>query len=120
MNSSTNVVSIHPYFKAKPDKLAEAKAVLPRFVATTAAESLVLHYDFTINGDEIHCREAYVGADGLLAHVENIGGVLAEFLKLVDLVRLEVHGPAAELARLKAPLADLKPTWFVYECGLKR
>ena len=120
MNQSTNVVSIHPYFKAKPGKLAEAKAMLPTFVAKTATEKLVRHYDFTVNGDEIHCRESYVGADGLLAHLENIGAVLGEFLKIVDLTRLEVHGPAGELGKLKGPLANLKPSWFVYECGVNR
>lgn len=118
MSYSTDVVSIHPYFKAKPGKLAEAKAMLPQFVAQAATEKLLLQYDFTINGDEIHCREAYVGAEGLLAHLENVGAVLGEFLKIVDLVRLEVHGPADELAKLKGPLAELKPTWFVYECGV--
>jgi len=120
MSNSTNVVSIHPYFKAKPGKIAAAKAMLPAFVAKTSTEKLNLHYDFTINGDEIHCRESYAGADGLLAHFENVGAVLGEFLTLVDLTRLEIHGPAGELARLKGPLAHLKPTWFVYECGVNR
>ena len=120
MSHSANVVSIHPYFKAKPGKLTEAKALLPKFVAKTAAEKLMLHYDFTINGDEIHCRESYVGADGLLAHLESVGALLGEMLQLVDLARLEVHGPEGELAKLKGLLADLKPAWFVYECGVER
>lgn len=120
MSHSTNVISIHPYFKAKTGKLAEAKAMLPKFVAKTSAEKLVFHYDFTINGDEIHCRESYVGAEGLLAHLDNVGAVLGEFLKLVDLTRLEVHGPAGDLEKLKGPLANLKPNWFTYECGLNR
>ncbi len=120
MSRSTNVVSIHPYFKARRGKLANAKAMLPRFVATISREKSVLYYDFTIHRDEIHCREAYVGAKGLLDHLNNVGAVLAEFLKIVDLVRLEVHGSARELAKLKRPLAKLKPSWFVYECGLNR
>jgi quinol monooxygenase YgiN len=120
MSHSANVVSIHPYFKAKPGKLAEAKAMLPRFVAKTSTEKLVLHYDFTINGDEIHCRESYIGAEGLLAHIGNVGAVLGEFLKITDLTRLEVHGPEDELAKLKSTLEGLKPTWFVYECGVNR
>ncbi len=120
MSISTNVVSLHPYFKAKPGQLAEAKAMLPRFVAATSAEKLVLHYDFTINGDEIFCRESYAGAEGLLAHLENVGAVLGEFLKSCDLTRIEVHGPAGELAKLKDALAGLNPVWFVYECGLNR
>jgi hypothetical protein len=120
MNRSTNVVSIHPYFKAKPGKLAKAKAMLPKFVAKTAREKLVLYYGFTIHGNEIHCREAYIGAKGLLAHLENVGVVLGEFLKIVNLTRVEIHGTARELAKLKRPLGHLKPTWFVYECGLNR
>ena len=120
MSHSTNFVSIHPYFRVKPGKLAEAKAMLPQFIAKASTEELLLHYDFTINGDEIHCREAYAGAAGLLAHVENVGTVLGEFLKIVELTRVEVHGPADELAKLRGPLADLKPAWFIYECGVSR
>jgi hypothetical protein len=33
-------------------------------------------------------------------------------MTIADLVRLEVHGPVEELEKLRAPLADLKPTWF--------
>ena len=120
MIQANNVVSIHPYFKARPGKLAEAKGMLPRFVAKVSPETLTLHYDFTINGDEIHCRESYSGAEGLLAHLDNVGSLLGEFLKVADLTRVEVHGPAGELAKLKGPLADLKPAWFVYECGVQR
>jgi hypothetical protein len=36
-------------------------------------------------------------------------------LTIVDLTRLEVHGPAAELEKLKAPLAHLNPAWFEVE-----
>jgi len=38
----------------------------------------------------------------------------------VDLIRFEVHGPAAELETLKEPLAKLKPKWFVHQCSLAR
>ena len=114
----SKVVSIHPYFKVKAGKWPEAKAALEEFVTKTSTEKGNLYYDFTFNGDVIFCREAYVGAEGLLAHVENVGAVLAEFLKLVDVVRVEVHGSAEDLARLKTPLADLKPQWFEFERGV--
>jgi hypothetical protein len=39
--------------------------------------------------------------------------MLAEALKIADVIRLEIHGPAAELEKLKGPLAHLKPAWFV-------
>jgi hypothetical protein len=61
------------------------------------------------------CREAYESAEGLLAHLDNVGALLAEMLKMADLTRVEVHGPAAELEKLKAPLAHLNPKWFTLE-----
>ena len=107
------MVSLHPYFKAKPGKLAEIKALLPAFVAKTASEKDNLFYDFTLNGEELFCREAYRGAAGALAHLENVGALLGELTKLADLSRLEVHGRAAELEMLKSPMANLNPVWFI-------
>jgi hypothetical protein len=46
--------------------------------------------------------------------------LLAEFLKIAELMRIEVHGPAEELARLKPTLADLNPEYFTCECGTGR
>ena len=113
MRLPPNFVSLHPYFKAHPDKLETVKASLPAFCEKTATEEKNLFYDFTVNGDEIFCREGYDGAEALLAHLENVGALLTEALKIADLTRLEVHGPAAELEKLRKPLAHLKPEWFV-------
>lgn len=119
MNASTNVVSIHPYFKVHEGKMDEAKAALRVFVEKTATEEKCLNYDFTINGDVVFCREAYVGGDGALAHLENVGEQLKAFLTISDLLRLEIHGSAWELDKLRGPLADLNPEWFVHECGVE-
>ena len=116
----SKVVSIHPYFRAKPGKLDAAKALLPKFVEKTATEKDNLYYDFTINGDGIFCREAYVGAQALLDHLTNVGEVLNTFLQLVDVVRVEVHGPKDELEKLKKPLSDLNPQWFEFFSGVAR
>lgn len=117
MSSLSNFVSLHPYFKVHPGKLEAFKASLPAFVEKTKTEQKNLFYDFTINGDEVFCREGYTDADGLLAHLANVDALLKEALKIADLTRLEVHGPAHELDKLKGPLANLKPTWFVRESG---
>jgi hypothetical protein len=108
-----NFVSLHPYFKVHPGKLREFKAGLPAFVEKTKTEQKNLFYDFTINGDEVFCREGYVDAEGLLAHLANVDALLKEAMKIANLVRVEVHGPATELEKLKAPLAALNPAWFV-------
>jgi hypothetical protein len=109
----SNFVSLHPYFRAHPGKLDTVKAIFPRFVEKTATEKENLFYGFSINGDEIFCREGYETANGVLAHLENVGVLLADVLKSADLIRVEVHGTAEELAKLKEPLAHLNPAWFV-------
>ena len=112
MSTLSNFVSLHPYFKAHPGKLEAIKAALPAFVDKTKAEQKNLFYEFSVNGDEVFCREGYADAEGLLAHLDSVGAMLAEALKIADLVRLEVHGPASELEKLKRPLAHLNPAWF--------
>jgi hypothetical protein len=113
-----NVVSIHPYFKAHPGKIEPAKSLLPAFMEKTARETKNFYYDFTVNGDVIHCREGYAGAEGLLEHISNVTSVLQDMLKVADVIRVEVHGPAVELDKLRPSFKALKPEWFVLECGL--
>jgi quinol monooxygenase YgiN len=110
--SAFEIRQLHPYFKVPSDKMPHLKAILPEFAAKTRNETGNLFYEFTINGDEVFCREGYVNAEALLAHLENVGAMLAQALAMADLIRIEVHGPAAELAKLKEPLAHLKPAWF--------
>jgi quinol monooxygenase YgiN len=120
MNSIECSVSLHPYFKVHPGKLDAAKVLLREFVVKTSTEEKALYYEFTINADEIFCREAYVDADGALTHLTSVGALLEKMLSISTLARLEVHGPAAELEKLKGPLGGLKPSWFIFECGMKR
>jgi quinol monooxygenase YgiN len=119
MSSLSNFVSLHPYFKVHPGKLGAFKAALPAFAEKTKTEKGNLFYEFSINGDEVFCREGYVDADGILAHLANVDVLLKEALKISDLVRLEIHGPAEEIDKLKGPLANLKPTWFMIESEVR-
>jgi quinol monooxygenase YgiN len=111
----TGFVSLHPYFRVNPGKLDAFKASFPAFIEKTKHEPKNLFYGFTINGDEVFCREGYTDAEGILAHLENVGAMLAEAMKMADLMRLELHGPAFELEKLKKPLAHLNPAWFMTE-----
>jgi hypothetical protein len=115
MKTLSDFVSLHPYFKVHPGKLEIFTEAFPGFVSRTTSEEKNLFYEFTINGDEVFCREAYTDAEGLLTHLDNIGPLLTEALKIADLIRFEVHGPAAELDKLRKPLAHLKPDWFVLD-----
>jgi quinol monooxygenase YgiN len=120
MSLPSNVVSIHPYFKVHPGKLDEFKTLMRAFVAKTESEEGNLYYEFTINDGVVFCREGYVGAEGALAHLTNVGDLIAEALKISDVLRLELHGPAEELEKMKAPMAAMNPAMFALEWGVRR
>jgi quinol monooxygenase YgiN len=120
MSDSSQVVSIHPYFKVHPGKMDEFLESLAAFIEKTADEEKNVYYDFTIHDDVVFCREAYWGADGLLEHLANVGALLGPLMQLAELTRIEVHGTTAELDKLKEPLAGMKPVWFTYLFGVKR
>ncbi len=91
-----------------------------QFVEKTRSEPKCVHYAFSFSGDAVHCREGYADAEGLLAHLDNVGALLQEALKIAQITRLEVHAPEEELAKLRAPLAGLNPQFFSVEYGFRR
>lgn len=109
-----------PYFEVPTGNLAAFKALGPKFVAKTKTEPGCVHYAFSFSGTMAHCREGYVNAEGILAHLQNVGEILGQALQLAKLVRLEVHAPAAEIEKLKGPMASLNPQFFVLEEGIRR
>ena len=113
-------VTIHPYFKVSDGRLADFRELCERFVAKTSGEPKCLYYGFSFSGNEVHCREGYEDADGLLGHLENVTPLLEEALKLAEITRLEIHASDEELAKLRGPLSDLNPTYFTLEYGFRR
>ncbi|MEM9159963.1 MAG: hypothetical protein AAGB46_13035 [Verrucomicrobiota bacterium] len=120
MATTDNVVSIHPYFTIAEGKESTAREYCERFVALTKSEDKCLYYGFSFDGSAVHCREAYQGAEGLLDHLSNVGELLQEFLDgTASVNRLEVHGAAEEIEKLKEPLASLSPQYFTLEYGIR-
>jgi hypothetical protein len=120
MATQDTCCTIVPYFKVQSGKLAAFKALCEQFVEKTIQEPKCLYYGFSFDGDQAHCREGYEDAEGLLAHLGNVGSLLEEALTIADLSRLEVHGPEGELAKLRDPLSDLNPQFFTLEYGFRR
>jgi len=120
MPAKDTCVTLVPYFKVHEGKLDAFKAGCSDFIEATSNESGCVHYTFTFNGDEAHCREGYDNAAGVLAHLDNVGVLLQDALKIADITRLEVHGPATELEKLREPLKDLSPTYFELFDGIRR
>jgi quinol monooxygenase YgiN len=112
--------TIVPYFKVQSGKLEAFKRLCEQFVEKTNEESKCLYYGFSFDADQAHCREGYEDAEGVLAHLENVGSLLEEALTIADLTRLEIHGPEIELAKLREPLAALNPEFFTLEFGFRR
>lgn len=54
-------------------------------------------------------------------HLDNVGPLLQEMLGSgkVELTELQIHGPERELAKLREPLKDLNPTYWVLEYGFR-
>ncbi|MBC8417768.1 MAG: antibiotic biosynthesis monooxygenase [Desulfobacterales bacterium] len=120
MAAQDKCCTIAPYFKVQSGKLEAFKALCERFVEKTDEEPKCLYYGFSFDGDHVHCREGYEDADSLLSHLQNVGSLLEEALKVSELTRLEVHGPAEELAKFREPLTALKPQFFMLEYGFRR
>jgi hypothetical protein len=120
MATQDTCCTIVPYFKIPSENLNAFKELCGKFVAKSNNESKCLYYGFSFDGNQAHCREGYIDAEGLLAHLDNVGTLLGEALKISEITRLEVHGPEQELAKLRGPLADLKPQYFALEYGFRR
>ncbi len=114
------VCTLVPYFTVQDGKLDEFKALGEQMVERTKNEADVAFYGFSFSGQRAHCREGYKSAAGILAHLENVGPLLGEALKIASLDLLEVHAPAADIASLQEPLKDLNPVYFTMETGFRR
>jgi|SRR3954454_2424914 quinol monooxygenase YgiN len=120
MPTQDRVVSIHPYFRVSDGKLDEFVGLCEEFVSKTAREPKCLYYGFSFHENDVHCREAYEGAEGLLTHLENVDAILKKAFQISQLTRLEIHGAAEELSKLTEPLSALAPTYFTLEYGIRR
>lgn len=120
MSTQDKCCTIVPYFKVPSNNLQAFKKLCEQFVMKTSEEPKCLYYGFSFDGDQAHCREGYEDADGLLAHLKNVGELLTQALTIAEITRLEVHGPEKELAKLREPLAKLRPQFFTVEYGFRR
>ena len=59
METPDNCCTLVPYFKIHEGKLEQMKALCEKFMELTRQEAKVLHYGFSFDGNEMHCREGY-------------------------------------------------------------
>ena len=114
------VCTLVPYFTVQDGKLDEFKELGEQMVQRTQSESEVAFYGFSFSGQRAHCREGYRSSAGILAHLENVDGLLKQALAIASLDILEIHGPADQLAELQEPLKGLNPVYFTMETGFRK
>ena len=112
--------SLHPTFTILDRKKAEP--IIAEFVANTKKnETGCLHYAWSFCGDKASCREAYVDAAAVNAHLDNVGPCITQLLAegVATLEGMEIHGPADQMELVKpgteARLRWLSLQWF--NCG---
>jgi hypothetical protein len=105
--------TIMPYFKVLGGDLDNFKKLCGHWIEETNKEPDCLYCGFSVNGDIVCCRETYKNADAVLNHLDNIGDLLFEALTIAQLSRLEIHGSEDELAKLRQPLANMHPQFFI-------
>ncbi len=120
MSDKDTCCTLVPYFKIHEGQLGAFKQGCEAFVEKTKTEPGCMFYAFSFDGDEAHCREGYADADAVLQHLDNVGALLQEALKISDITRLEVHAPESEVAKLRDPLSGLNPQFFTLATGFRR
>lgn len=120
MSTQDRCCTIVPYFEVLSGNMEAFKKLSEQLVTKTRQEPKCLYYGFSFDGDQAHCREGYEDADALLAHLDNVGPLLEEALKIAKITRIEVHGLEEEIEKLREPLARLKPQFFTLEYGFRR
>lgn len=120
MSALDTCCTFAPYFEIQDGQLDAFKALVRELVAKTRTEPGCMHYAFSFNGNIAHCREGYVDAAALLAHRDNVAELIGQALKIAKIVRLEIHGPEAEIEKLRGPMAGRNPQFFTIEDGFRR
>ena len=120
MATEDRCCTIVPYFKVHEGQLEAFKSLCEQFIEKTSEEPKCIYYGFSFLEDQAHCREGYEDAEGVLTHLENVGLLLEDALKIADIIRLEIHGPEPELSKLRAPLSELNPEFLSLQYGFRR
>lgn len=112
--------TLAPYFEVQDGQIDAFKALALKLVARTRTEPGCMHYAFSFSGNIAHCREGYVDAAAVLAHRENVAELIGQALKIAKIIRFEVHAPAAEIDKLRGPMASRNLQFFALEEGIRR
>eukprot|EP00798_Chlamydomonas_sp_ICE-L_P011225 gene11225-18853_t len=87
------------------------------FTISADKQQNCFNYNFTISADkqQVICRESYMGAKGLMAHIKNVDTCLGMMSEKSDLMKVEIHGPQEELDQMEGLIKELNAeVWVMY------
>lgn len=118
----TTVVTIHSYLKVREENYQGLKGLANNLIETTRGEMGCLSYGFSYAESEACCLESYKDAESLVAHLDNVQDLLERVASMADFIRLEVHGPEEEIAKLREwpSLKKLNPRYYLLESGFSK
>ena len=105
----STLCTVHAYYDLMDENKAEP--VLADLAAKTKTERGCLYYGWTKAGDTLFCREGYLDSAAVLAHLSNVQS-FDGLSNCATLRRLELHGPAAEIAKLRQVAQEMKAECF--------
>ena len=82
-----------------------------------------MYCGWNVCGDKLFTSEAYHSADAVLEHIDNVQGAVSKLLNMgsASIDTVELHGPAAEVAKCKGALASnfgaKTPRFFAIDSG---
>ncbi|WP_299985909.1 antibiotic biosynthesis monooxygenase [uncultured Ruegeria sp.] len=76
-------------------------------------------YSFSADGTVVS-REDYDSADAVIRHMELGSHIFESTQSLVRITGVELHGPAAELEKLRDLFSGMSPGFFLTEFGFRR
>lgn len=113
-----NFVTLEPYFKI--NDMDKAMELIPQFIERTKSETGLVYYGFTINGDILHCQEAYVDGEATMAHLDNVMDLLGELLNHAELIDLSIKGPEEEVEKTIEGTKDFGTVYYNIATGLSK
>lgn len=100
-----NKVQYTVEFTLQDGQQAAAKKIVDEMIALVeATEQGALNYQWYFNESETrcYCMEQYINSKAMLLHLENVGLLLGEMLKISSVTRLEIFGALSEEAHAAA------------------
>ena len=112
-----SLCTIHPTFTIL--KKEECMEMMKKCVEATKVEKGCLYYGWTINGDKLKCREAYIDGDAVAVHLAAAGPIIGPCLEagVLKMDKIDMDCGAEELKKFKKGGDGFGAKYFMVDSG---